>query len=134
MFNAITLIGKNAMRPPTWLTGNNRSHYGFALPVLTTLLSLPQTWALQVVAGSNCTTACLSTATTYGTNGSDITCHDNDYNSTVFGGAFKECVSCELESQTFDNQTSQTDLGWAFCKPEAFLSIGLDTELISLVM
>ncbi|KAL6716522.1 hypothetical protein ACLMJK_006089 [Lecanora helva] len=32
----------------------------------------------------------------------------------VPGGAFQRCVSCELESETFNRQTGQTNLGWAF--------------------
>ena len=72
--------------------------------------------ALEVVAGSNCTSHCLSSLTAYSTNGSDVACHDSDYNTTVSGGTFQECVSCELESQAIDSQPDQSNLGWAFCE------------------
>ena len=87
---------------------------------ITLLLVIPlaalQVVGLEVIPGSNCTNSCLSTITGYTTNGSDITCHDSDYNKSVSGGAFQDCVSCELQSEIFNRQTGQTDLGWAFCK------------------
>ncbi|KAI4106991.1 MAG: hypothetical protein L6R37_001884 [Teloschistes peruensis] len=41
------------------------------------------------------------------------TCYDQDYNSSTAGSSFKDCVTCELGSVTFDHQTNQTDVGWA---------------------
>lgn len=72
-------------------------------------------FALQVVPGSNCTAACTEPFTRTQTTGSDITCYDQNYNTTVAGNAFRDCVTCELESITFDHRTNQTDLGWALC-------------------
>lgn len=78
-------------------------------------LILSSALALQVVPGSNCTAACTEHFTRTQTRGSDITCYDQDYNTTVAGNAFRDCVTCELESITFDHRTNQTDLGWALC-------------------
>ncbi len=108
------------MTPSSWRRGNSRQHHRYAGSLLLPLLVLPNVLALQVVPGSNCSTSCLSRITGYTTNGSDITCHDSDYNRTVFGSAFQECVTCEMQSETFNRQTGQTDLGWALCKVTQF--------------
>lgn len=71
--------------------------------------------ALQVVPGSRCTAACTAHFVRTNTTSSDITCYDQDYNTTAAGKAFRDCVTCELDSITFDHQTNQTDLGWALC-------------------
>ena len=76
---------------------------------------LPSAAALHVVPGSNCTAVCTQNVTASGTSASDITCNDQDYNVTDVGTNFRDCVSCELRSRTFDHQTAQTDLGWALC-------------------
>lgn len=73
------------------------------------------THALQVVPGSNCTAACTEHFRRTNTTSSDITCYDEDYNTTAVGNAFRDCVTCEFDSNTFDQQTNQTDLGWALC-------------------
>lgn len=73
------------------------------------------THALQVVPGSNCTAACTEHFRRTNTTSSDITCYDEDYNTTAVGKAFRDCVTCEFDSSTFDQQTNQTDLGWALC-------------------
>ena len=93
-------------------------------------LAIPQVIGLEVIPGSNCTNSCLSTVTGYTTNASDINCHDSDYNKSVSGGAFQECVSCELQSETFNRQTGQTDLGWALCKPAHCSPRGIGNILI----
>lgn len=59
---------------------------------------------------------CTGRVKTTNTTGSDFTCYDKDYNVTSVGITFKECVSCELQSATFDHATHQTDLGWALCR------------------
>lgn len=69
-------------------------------------LVLSSVSALHAVPGSSCTAACTNTNTT---------CYDQGYSSTVAGVAFKDCVTCELETITLDHNTNQTDLGWALC-------------------
>ena len=86
-----------------------------------------------MVQGSNCTSLCLSSLTAYSTNGSDVACHDSDYNTTVSGGTFQECVSCELQSQAVDSQPFQSNLGWAFCECNNDQSASYDLHLINLV-
>ena len=92
-------------------------HYSNLVVFLLLLLctSTPSV-ALYVAEGSNCTSACASSLTGYTTDKSDVTCYDGNYNSTSTGVLFQDCVSCELQSQSADSRTGQTDLGWAFCK------------------
>lgn len=71
--------------------------------------------ALQFVRGSNCTALCAEGDTAPATQGRDIVCNDSDYNNTATGSAFQACVSCELKSQALDQETGQTDVGWALC-------------------
>ena len=89
--------------------------YCLLVIILRVYLILSPVLALEVVPGSNCTAACREHFVRTNTTGRDITCYDQDYNSTAVGTAFKDCVSCELESETFDHSTNQTDLGWALC-------------------
>lgn len=104
------------MRPTGWL--NCKFTLYFALSyILIVLLNVPIALGLYVVPGSNCTPACSSALTTYRTNGTDISCHDRDYNGTVVGEAFQDCITCEMSSEAVDPYTVQTDLGWALCKP-----------------
>lgn len=84
--------------------------------VLLSCLSFSSVLALYVVQGSNCTSVCSQRVLPSTTNGSDITCYDRDYNKTAVGALFRVCVACEMQSQTFDHVTLQTDLGWALCK------------------
>lgn len=112
------------MTPSSWWRGNTILQNQYALTLLLITLGLPNALALQVVSGSNCTDSCLSTLTTYTTNGSDITCRDTDYNSSVPGGAFRECVSCEIQSEAFNRKTGQTNLGWAFCESTCQVYLG----------
>ena len=104
------------MTPSSWWRSNDRLCHRYIRPILLIPLALPSVLTLQVVPGSNCTTQCLSSITAYNTNGSDIACNDLDYNNTVYGGTFQRCVSCEIQSETFNRQTGQTDVGWALCK------------------
>lgn len=78
--------------------------------------AIPDAFALLVVGGSNCTSVCFSPLNVYNTNGSDIACHDTDYNSTSAGVDFEACVSCEIQSQAIPLTGEQSDLGWALCK------------------
>lgn len=81
------------------------------------LLFSSESLGLHVVPGSNCTAVCSSNVTSSNTAVGEIVCNDGDYNNTNVGKSFQSCISCELESQTFDHQSKQTDLGWALCKP-----------------
>ena len=102
-----------------WLSkcsGCNDTLHRLTLVLLIVSLSLPDTLALLVVGGSNCTSVCRSPQDVYNTNGSDIVCHDTDYNSTSTGVDFEACVSCEIQSQAVPLTGSQSDLGWALCK------------------
>lgn len=79
-------------------------------------LSIQPNLALHVVPGSNCTRLCSDRTEDFSnTTTQDITCHDKDYNSTDVGKRFHDCVACELQSETFEHGSGQTDLGWALC-------------------
>lgn len=91
--------------------------YNFLLPPLFLSLVLPSPiLSLHVVVGSSCTAVCTAYYVHPNTTVDQVTCLDSDYNSTSVGQRFKDCITCELQSQTFDHGTSQTDLGWALCK------------------
>ena len=104
------------MKLPLWAKSSD-TLYHHASSLLLFLLTVRYVSALNVVPGSNCTSVCSSTSTAYNTNGSDIVCHDKDYNSTVVGAAFQDCVSCEIQSAAINPYTVQTNVGWALCKP-----------------
>ena len=87
-----------------------------ALSLVFLLLFLPHSSALYVVRGSNCTAQCTTSPTGRTTNSTDVSCFDDYYNSTGTAISFENCLSCELESQAFEEENGQTDLGWAFCK------------------
>ena len=101
--------------PPVQRFQRNKSWHSLYVGIIVLLAINPTATALYVVPGSNCTPACSSALTAYTTNGTNIACHDGDYNGTLVGEAFQDCVSCELSSQTLDSWTAQTDLGWALC-------------------
>ena len=91
--------------------------YGSAFLLFLRLASfLPLVTALHVIPGSNCTGVCSQHVDATNTTTSDVTCYDEDYNGTDVGRAFRDCVSCEMKSRTFDHQSTQTDLGWALCR------------------
>ena len=106
------------MRHKSWLNCSD-TRYLPAVALLILSLTVDHVSALYVVPGSNCTDACTSAITAYTTNGSDIVCHDTDYNSTTIGEAFQICVSCEIQSPALNPYTVQTDVGWALCKCES---------------
>lgn len=93
--------------------GCNDMLYQLTLALLLVSFAVPDVLALLVVGGSNCTSACFSPLDVYNTNGSDIVCHDTDYNSTSAGVDFQACVSCEIQSQVIPLTGEQSDLGWA---------------------
>ena len=72
--------------------------------------------SLYVVEQSQCAAQCTSASTVRTTNASDISCFDQNYNTTGTGVTFKNCVSCELASDAYDPQTGQEDVGWALCE------------------
>lgn len=98
----------------TWTTSLFLSYTGLTLPLLLGLI-LP-VLSLHVVLGSSCTATCTEYYIHPDTTVDEVSCHDSEYNTTSVGQRFKECISCELQSQTFDHGTNQTDLGWALCK------------------
>lgn len=85
---------------------------------------VPSVSALHVVPGSNCTGVCSQHVDATNTTLGDVTCYDEDYNGTDVGRAFRDCVSCEMKSQTFNHKSAQTDLGWALCMLSSFLAVG----------
>lgn len=101
------------MRACTWTTFQVLSSTIFLSSFLSLVLPV---LSLHVVLGSNCTPVCTQYFLSSNTTVDEVTCHDSDYNTTSVGQRFKECISCELQSQTFDHGTNQTDLGWALCK------------------
>lgn len=103
------------MRHTSWLNCSD-TWYRPAVALLILSFNVGHLSAFYVVPGSNCTDACSSAFTAYTTNGSDIVCHDTDYNSTTIGEAFQICVSCEIQSPALNPYTVQTDVGWALCK------------------
>lgn len=85
------------------------------LPFLILTVAIPCVLSLHVVPGSNCTGFCSDQNPLSNTTSGDVTCRDNDYESTAVGKTFKDCVTCEFESKSFDQGTRQTDLGWGLC-------------------
>lgn len=71
--------------------------------------------SLHVVPGSNCTALCSFQDLSSNTTSDEITCQDKGYENTVVGKTFKDCVTCEFESKSFDQGTGQTDVGWGLC-------------------
>jgi hypothetical protein len=75
----------------------------------------PCAFSLHVVFGSNCTALCSYQNPLSNTTSVDVTCSDKNYEKTSVGRTFKDCVTCEFESISFDHGTRQTDLGWGLC-------------------
>lgn len=89
---------------------------GVMLLLLYLAAGLPSAAALLVVPGSNCTSVCSQNVDATNTTSGDITCYDEAYNGTDVGRTFRDCVSCEMNSRSFDPSSAQTDLGWALCR------------------
>lgn len=106
------------MRPSSYLVCNH-TLYQLTLALVLVVFTIPDTLALFMVGGSNCTSACYSPRNVYNTNGSDVACYDTDYNTTAAGVDFQACVSCEIQSQAIPLIGEQSDLGWALCEPIA---------------
>jgi hypothetical protein len=84
----------------------------FALSLL--LVSASHVHGLQVTPNSPCKSKCATG--TAGTTENGIVCLDSDYNSTVSGSQFQQCVECELSSKAADPITGTTDVMWGLCK------------------
>lgn len=93
-----------------------RTFHSVLLLLLYLAARSPSATALHVVSGSNCTAVCSQNVDTTNTTSGDITCFDEDYNGTDVGRTFRDCVSCEMKSRSFDQSSAQTDLGWALCR------------------
>ncbi|MCJ1225330.1 hypothetical protein MMC12_001979 [Toensbergia leucococca] len=85
----------------------------YVVPALLVTLTIPHTTALEVLPDSSCLATCTKNSASPSTDGSDITCYDPGYNDTAVGTSFQNCVSCELQGQTTDRASGQTDLGTA---------------------
>ena len=95
-----------------------------ACPLIVLLLFLNNivvTSAYYVVANSNCTSFCKGGTLEPTASSNNASCTDLEYNVTYTGVTFRQCVSCELNSDAVDPQTGQTNLGWAFCKYTAIM-------------
>lgn len=79
------------------------------------IVTFPCGLSLHVVPGSNCTALCSYQNLISNTTSDEITCQDKGYEDTVVGKTFKDCVTCEFESKSFDQGTGQTDVGWGLC-------------------
>ena len=88
----------------------------YAVSLLFLIIFLGQSAALYVVEKSECAAQCTSASSGRTTNASDASCYDENYDSTPTGVTFRNCVSCELESDAYDPQSGQEDVGWALCK------------------
>ncbi|KAJ5142835.1 uncharacterized protein N7515_001622 [Penicillium bovifimosum] len=70
----------------------------------------PVVLGLRTTPGSPCTDVC---GTTTNTTSSEITCLDENYNSTSVGKDFQKCISCQLDSEFHDAETGDSDVNWA---------------------
>lgn len=85
------------------------------------LLLAPLVAALQVSAGSPCSSFCLDTSDldasdpeSSNTLPEDITCHDGDFASHSKGQRFQRCLTCLQDSDYAKGH--ETDQQWFFCK------------------
>lgn len=83
----------------------------------------PRSLSLHVVPGSNCTALCSFQDLSSNTTSDEITCQDKRYENTAVGKIFKDCVTCEFESKSFDHGTGQTDVGWGLCTYQYFANL-----------
>lgn len=49
------------------------------------------------------------------TTGSDVVCHDDQFDTTPEGRRFRDCVSCELQSTFYDVSHDESDVKWGLC-------------------
>ncbi|OJJ89260.1 uncharacterized protein ASPGLDRAFT_116203 [Aspergillus glaucus CBS 516.65] len=65
---------------------------------------------LRTTKGSPCASVCNRDSTN--TTSSEIVCLDRQYNSTLKGTHFQECVDCQLRSDFFDTISGESDVTW----------------------
>lgn len=77
--------------------------------------------ALQVTPGSSCANICLDnpesdplSPASSTTSVTDITCNDDDYQSSSKGIKFKNCMECLQESASVND--AENDMLWFLCK------------------
>lgn len=80
---------------------------------LCTVVLIASSNAIRVAPTSPCQSVCGNATIT---SGNDIVCTDADFANTPTGRAFQECISCELNSTTFDAASGETDLQWLLCE------------------
>ncbi|RAL05963.1 uncharacterized protein BO80DRAFT_397334 [Aspergillus ibericus CBS 121593] len=80
-----------------------------AAPLLLLSHVAPRAAALYVTEGSPCWDVCNDPTNT---TTSEIVCLDAAYNDTTTGENFEKCVSCALESNYTDPNSSLTDVNW----------------------
>ncbi|KAJ6125165.1 hypothetical protein N7471_012482 [Penicillium samsonianum] len=92
--------------------GSSRSSrmLAFALAVILLNSPAPVVFGLKTTPGSPCTDVC---GTTANTTSSEIACLDHSYNETSVGKSFKNCISCQLDSEFNDANTGESDVNWA---------------------
>jgi len=83
-----------------------------ALLLLCALLTAPA-HAILVAPSSQCAVQCGNVLTS--TSGSDLTCSDSAYASSVTGQTFENCLTCELNSTYVDPVTKLSDLQALLC-------------------
>lgn len=77
--------------------------------------------ALQVTPGSSCSAVCLNDTESdawdpesSSTDISEITCHDEEYDSTSTGIKYRNCLDCLQKSNA--TQEAESDAEWFLCK------------------
>jgi hypothetical protein len=84
-----------------------------AAPLLLCALLTASACAILVAPSSQCAVQCGNVLTS--TSGSDLTCSDSVYASSVVGQTFESCITCELNSTYVDPVTKLSDLQALLC-------------------
>lgn len=94
--------------------GSSRSSRMLALFLAVILLNSPTpvVFGLKTTQGSPCADVC---GTTANTTSSEIACLDHSFNQTSVGKSFKNCISCQLDSDFHDQNTGESDVNWGLC-------------------
>ena len=87
------------------------------------LLNLGASSALQVTPGSSCSAVCLNDTEadpldpeSSSTDVSEITCRDEEYESTKTGLKYRNCLDCLRKSNA--TRDAESDTQWFLCKHE----------------